>query len=486
MRPAQPRRSILRRAIAAVLLLELLAAVLLTGATAVHERGVRYAAFDATLRGRAAALLGAVGDADDPGDNVVLALRGLAIPPGDLFEVSEPGRGLLGRSREWPFAVVSQGFGAPTFEGRSHGRRYRGVALHGMRVVDPGEPDGGKPHRILILYASPTAQVRHEVWEAVRFYALTFVAVLLVSAAFLTWFLRRTLAPLRALTASAAAVASPVWRFHPPPSAGRWEELAPLSDAMEATIRRLQRSFEQQRRLTSDAAHELKTDVAIIKSSLQLLAMRSRSAKEYRAGLGRSLADCERIEQTVGEMLALARLEHEAMVPAQESADLAVCAQAAASALASMAAVHGVRFELARLDRFPVSLRARDAGLLCTNLMENAVQHSLAGGAVVVSVRSERAFAILEVRDTGEGIEPRALPHIFEPFFRADEARARKQGGTGLGLAICKAICEKGGGAITAASEPGRGTRMTVRLPLLAAPPAVEELERVRSAAGKV
>ncbi len=468
------RQSILRRAVAAVLLLELAAAVLLTAVTAVHEAGVRYRAFDATLRGKAAALLGAVGEADDAGDGILLDARGLTAAPGEFYEVSEPGGAVLGSAGEWPFAPPRT---AP--EGgvskRVRGRRYEVVALRGVRFVDPGERGGGTPHRVLVLYGGSTEHVEHEVWQAVRFYALTFAGVLLFTAAFLASFLRRALFPLRELTEAAGKLSARAWQFEPPPSATRTAELAPLSAAIEASVQRLERSFEQQRRFTADAAHELKTDVAIIKSSLQLLTMRLRTADEYRDGLARSLCDCERIEQTVERMLTLARLEHGGAPPVQEFVDLTVCASEAAKALGSMAELHGVRLRSPSFGPAPVALSRKDAALLCVNLLENAVQHSLPGSEVAMAVLDGSGFVDLEIRDSGEGIEAWALPHVFEPFFRADDARDRKRGGTGLGLAICKAICEKAGGSIEVASRPGSGTVVSVRLPLSPAPVGAQE-----------
>ncbi len=107
-------------------------------------------------------------------------------------------------------------------------------------------------------------------------------------------------------------ISSSDWHFDAPDSAKQTAELKPLAAALEAALARLQRSFEQQKRFTNDAAHELKTDVAIVKSSLQLLSMRKRTAEEYSQGLALSLEDFTRLETTVQKMLTLARLEQPA------------------------------------------------------------------------------------------------------------------------------------------------------------------------------
>ena len=99
------------------------------------------------------------------------------------------------------------------------------------------------------------------------------------------------------------------------------------------------------------------------------------------------------------------------------------------------------------------------------NLLENATQHTPPDGVVEVRVGSEGANITVAVRDTGAGIPPEHLPHIFERFYRVDTARSREEGGAGLGLAIARWIAELHGGGIQAESEPGRGTTMTVTLP---------------------
>ena len=476
LRRPVPQRSILRRSIAAVLLLEFLAALLLIAVAALHERHARFRSFDVMLQGRASALLGAVQDADDTADSVLLDTTGLDVPKGDIFQVAEQNGRVLGRSAHWPAASaapgdqLSSGFTHGFSRVRIEGRQYRLLTLRGIRIVDPGEAGGGKLHRIVISYGSPTRQVEEEVLEAVRFYALTFALVMLITAAFLAWFLRRALSPLHQLASAAGRLSAQTWQFAAPVSAWQTRELAPLTAAIEASMQRLQQSFEQQRRFTGDAAHELKTDVAIIKSSLQLLTMRLRSTEEYQRGLRVSLRDCHRLEQAVAEMLTLARVENagaSGIAADTRPSDLLWHAKKAVDYLAAMAELHGVHLQAAGGDASPVfvPVSAKDCDLLCTNLLQNAVQHSKPGGIVTLDLAASQNMWTMTVQDQGEGIDARVLPHIFEPFYRADDARDRKRGGTGLGLAICKAICEKAGGTISVASQPGHGTLATVRLP---------------------
>ncbi|HEY3284091.1 MAG TPA: ATP-binding protein, partial [Armatimonadota bacterium] len=119
------------------------------------------------------------------------------------------------------------------------------------------------------------------------------------------------------------------------------------------------------------------------------------------------------------------------------------------------------------LPRGPLMAMAREEHLrrVLLNLLQNALRHTPPGGEVAVTGRTEGDRVVVQVRDTGEGIAPDHLPHVFERFYRADAGRARAQGGTGLGLAICQSLLTAVGGTLSLDSEVGVGTTVTVTLP---------------------
>lgn len=469
---SETRRSIAFRLIAAVLAVELLSSLLVAFLSLGYERHIHFEAFEATLRGRADTVLGAVQDAEDPEDNIMLDRADLHLPAEDIYEVYEDNGRLLGRSPNWQGVPVSAAGTQRFLHVDVNGRRYRLIVRHGSRIVDPGEPGGGKLHKFVVLYGAPTGRVWKAISGAVEFYAISSILLLAVTGPLIAWLLRRGLLPLRQLAADASRVSAESWQFSPPASARATPELAPLTAALENVLQRLERSFHQQRTFVSDAAHELKTAVAVVKSSLQLLALRTRTPAEYEAGIDRSLADTERLEGLVAKMLTLARVEDSGTAQGlQASADLSLALRESVTELQTVAELRRVRMDV----QFPaagsvmVALSGEDCTLLLSNLLLNALQHSPPDTTIAarIAVRGEPdSGAEFSLTDQGEGIDAAALPHVFERFYRGDPSRDRATGGAGLGLAICKAVVERAGGSIGISSQPGKGTTVSVRLPL--------------------
>ena len=520
MKLAIQPRSIAFRLIVAVLTVELLSSILVVVLSFGYERHIHFRAFDVMLHGRADSILGAVQDADDPDDNVILDQADLHIPPDDVYEVYEVGGRLLGRSSNWQGASA----GLPQHpwgdfsQTTLNGHHYRILRMQGSRTVDPAIK-GGTLHQVIVVYGSPTRHVWHVIRGAVEFYAAGSVLLLLVTGPLIAWLLHRGLLPLRQLAALAAQVSVDSWQFSPPASAHTTPELAPLTNAIESVLQRLERSFLQQRAFVSDAAHELKTAVAVIKSSLQLVSMKRRSAQEYQAGLERCLADSLRLESIVADMLTLARAESATPAPGPEPmADLAACIHQTVTQLETVATLRNVKVHVTtpaltqclnpvegtglrltgtslRLEGagfnpyidssesigalapegIQVPLAPEDCNLLLSNLLLNALQHSPAASTVEIQLTLEtgapRLAAVVLIQDHGDGIPAEALPHVFDRFYRGDPSRARTTGGTGLGLAISKAIVTKAGGSISIASQPDpaqpeQGTTVKVQLPI--------------------
>ncbi len=288
---------------------------------------------------------------------------------------------------------------------------------------------------------------------------LALAAILLALAAF---FSRRISTPLRQLDGAAQAMAAGDMAVRVRP--GLVREVADLALSFNSLADALARADQQRRQLTADVAHELRTPLSIVKGRLEGVQDGIyRADDEQIAGLLAEVALLERLIEDL-RILALADAGQLALYP--EATDPARLLAEAARSFAPQAAERGV----ALLAEAPAGLPelcvdAQRIAQVLGNLAANALRHTPAGGSVTLRAAAADGGVTFEVRDTGSGIAAEDLPHIFDRFYRADRARTRSSGGAGLGLAIARRLVEAHGGAIWAASEPGRGTRIAFTLP---------------------
>ncbi len=462
-------KSLVRRAIVSVLLIELLCAAGIASTALWHEWRSRMRSLDISLEGRADSLIGAVQDAEDPEDNVTVNPEEFTTPRGDVFAVFNSSGRLIGTSGGTvPEFLTRRQDG---FRDARHGEhRFRVLERQALRIIDRDETHGvGIRRPFTVVYATTTNHLWHESIEATRFYLLVSGGLLLVTALVLILLLRRLLAPLQQLAVSASHITTDTLAFEPPPSAESIRELVPMVQALSGMVARVREAFDRQHQFINDAAHELKTGVAVVRSSIQVLSMRNRTAEEYRQGLDDVLLDNERVEGLVRQMLTLASFE-DRNGAAHGECNLAQEVQAAASTLRSFAELQGVTVRR-ELHDAAAGLSADAARTLASNLILNALQHSRSGSEVVVSIElltTETPRVQLEVRDSGSGIAPENLERVFERFFREDSSRSRATGGAGLGLAICKSIVSAANGTIDVGSGLGKGTVVRVTLPAAA------------------
>jgi signal transduction histidine kinase len=235
-------------------------------------------------------------------------------------------------------------------------------------------------------------------------------------------------------------------------------------------VNRVQLAFQRERQFLSDAAHELKTAVAIQKSTLQLLEQDKMSEEEYRLGIERALEDTARTERLVADMLMLSSLEHAQRTVGridgtEPAASLNESLYRAIDRLAPLAKLKSVSIAFAPYGDLLVDARESELGLLWTNLIENAIQHSPPDSKVLIELSNcDDCVCTIRISDSGSGISLQDLPHVFERFYRSDNSRSRSTGGFGLGLSIAKAIVEKNQGTIRIQSTPQTGTRVEVEM----------------------
>ena len=455
-------RSLTRQIIGIVVGAQLLCAALLCGGALLYQRHIRLHALDISLQGRSDSLLGAIQDAEDPDDNVFVDPAELSLPSDDVYAVYNQGGRLLGSSPAAPSVLVERH--ADEFRDARVGRtRYRILQREAMRVIDRAENGGiGLKRPVTIVYASSESHLWHEILEAVRFYLIGIAFATGLTVALVALLIRRALHPLLELAAAAEQIAPPALAFSAPASVMTMRELRPLADVLTDSVGRLREAFAKEQRFVGDAAHELKTAIAIVRSSVQLLMLKRRTVEQYTTGLERILEDNSRVEGLVAQMLQVASMEQASSTDAPVI-NLGKLVEAVLEQLRPIAEERGVSLNFAPPAKMQVQLSPEKANALISNLVMNALQHSPSGQRVTVTLSSRTpGKAILQVGDCGYGISEDAMPHIFERFYREDRSRSRDTGGTGLGLSICKSVVESVGGNISIKSAPGKGTLVTV------------------------
>jgi heavy metal sensor kinase len=467
-----PRRSIQNRLMVTVILSQALlaAGLLVAGIYYTHRRLL--STLDMGIQSRATSVAALVRYAEDDSGNVYfderLVPRSLDPEHPDLFAVWTDRAGLLAKSKNWPGDLEVSPSGGRYWQFGQAGIPYRAIRLEQVPILDREE---GQPLVMLsVVYAAPTLRLTQQVRETGVSIATASLLLLALTGLLAFWGIRRGLLPLQELAAQASRISANHWKLQVPEEAEQISELRPLTDSMTTMLARLERSFTQQREFLGNAAHELKTPVAVLKSTMQSLLHRPRSTEEYRVGVEQSLEDLERLELLLQWMLRLARAEQWAQGTLRRDLqviNVAATCEEAMERIRPLAETRGTSLHLSTDGPVPFRADPEDLHMVWVNLLENAVRYSPEGGSVEVMVsRSNGSPARVIFQDHGMGISKADLPHIFERFYRGDPSRARTTGGFGLGLAIAKAVVEAYGGRIAVESETGAGTRMTVELPL--------------------
>lgn len=216
----------------------------------------------------------------------------------------------------------------------------------------------------------------------------------------------------------------------------------------------------------SNVSHELRTPLSSIKLMLEtVLEAPEEEARDL--FVPQALAQVDRLTALVGQLLEQARAESGQLKLDLRDVDLEEVARPIAASFEQQAFNKGISLELTALRPVRVEADPDRLAQIFVNLIDNALRHTSGGGRIRVELDARDSDAVLRVRDTGEGIPYRDLPHIFERFYVVDRSRTRGSGGAGLGLAIVKGIVDAHGGSISAESMLGRGTSFTIRLPIM-------------------
>ena len=323
----------------------------------------------------------------------------------------------------------------------------------------------------ILQVGRPVAEVNATLHSLALLLALAVPFTLVVASAGGLFLAGRALDPIDYMTRAAAAIgANDLSRrlgFR-----GR-DEVGRLAATFDGMLDRLDRAFQRQRQFTADASHELRTPLTMLSSQIDVALQRTRTPAEYKELLRSLRDDAARMSRLVNELLTLARADAGQQLLTREKLDLDELVGSVVAAMQPLATQQGVQLTESTTPAPVLGDQTRLTQLLM-NLVDNALRYTPAGGSVTVTVRANSDSTELRVADTGSGIAPEHLPHLFERFYRGDLARARSEGGAGLGLAIAQWIVEAHGGRIGVESEVGRGSVFKVSLPSAASGPGAD------------
>jgi len=366
---------------------------------------------------------------------------------------------IVGRTLPTPYNRIEPLADAPT--------RLETLSLDdgtSWRVLVQSVEQPGEPPRLLLV-ARSAGYVDVALGQLLTLIAITAPLVLLLAVAGGIFLASRALNPIDRMTRTAEAISAEDMSGRLKLSTTH-DEVGRLATTFDQMLDRLDQSFERQRRFTADASHELRTPLAMLVSRAGLSLERRRSPQEYEQVLGEIRDEGMRMGRVVNDLLMLARADAGDVVALCERLDAGELVGSVVEAMTPLALERGLELQHEAEPGLTVIGDQTRMMQLLVNLIDNALAHTPFGGRVLVRTSRDISSVVIEVLDTGTGISPEHLPHVFERFYRADRTGRSRRPGAGLGLSLCLSIVRAHGGDIRIASKPGRGTQVTVRLPL--------------------
>jgi heavy metal sensor kinase len=327
---------------------------------------------------------------------------------------------------------------------------------------DPIMSPSGKRYMMQVGTSLQSKQVAVD-----RFVRLTvwLIPLGLIVAGTSGWFMtRRVLRPVQniALTAKRIELSQLSQRI---PLTGSGDEFDQLARTFNETLERLESAVGEMKQFTGSIAHELRTPLTALRGEAEIALLHGRSTEDFRRALSSQLEEFQKLARLIDQLLMLARAEAGELRLQRTDVAMDPLLKYIVETLTLLADEKGV---ILKLDSDPGIIVRGDQEWLeraLINLLDNAIKYTPAGGRVTVRTSREKSGVRIEVEDTGPGIPPEALPHVFERFYRADPARNKTVEGVGLGLSLVQWIVAEHGGTIVAAICPGTGARFTIQLP---------------------
>jgi heavy metal sensor kinase len=359
-----------------------------------------------------------------------------------------------------PADSVNQPLHGTPWQGNVTAANGQPVRIYSRTIADDG-------HVFAIIQVGQSlALVQDTLQDITAELLAAILCILSLSALGSYWLAGRAFAPIRRLVEVARTIKEGDLRQRVPVPPTT-DEVHALAVTLNEMLTSLEQTISRQRRFVSDASHELRTPVAVIRSKTDLALQQPCMQEEYISILHDINSESERLGRLIGDLLILARGDEGKTRFEMEKVPLHLVSEIVVASAESLALERGVALQMETSE--PAVVYADEARLIqvIMNLLDNAILYTNAGGSINLKVAVIGNQAQLTVRDTGIGVSPEHLPHIFERFYRADPARTRSEGGNnGLGLSIVDWLVRAHKGTIVVESQVGQGSTFTVRLPL--------------------
>ncbi|MDQ7004460.1 MAG: ATP-binding protein [Ghiorsea sp.] len=282
---------------------------------------------------------------------------------------------------------------------------------------------------------------------------------------------RRSLRPINEITRAAQAVANGDLSRRLKTSVHD-EEIHTLVESLNKMFESLEANFNSHKRFVSDTSHELRHPITILKGEIEVALLQERSPEEYRALLKKLFSISTRMQHIVNDMLTLAQADAGTLEIPQEPVDLSLLLQEVGQDHLMLFSKRKIHLEMNIQEGLEMIGDQHRIERVFYNLLNNAFRYAPENSTITLSATAVDEYAIIQVLDEGEGVAQKDIPHLFERFFRADDARTNQQGeGAGLGLAICKHIVLAHQGEIHVLIDDRQGATFEVKLPLASVNP---------------
>lgn len=274
---------------------------------------------------------------------------------------------------------------------------------------------------------------------------------------------RRSLMPIRKIITSAGIISRGELSERIPATRTK-DELGELTDALNGMLASVEAAFEREKRFSSDASHELRTPVTVIRAYVETLLKEPSLTREQRDSLLTILNECSRMQRMIEQLLTLTRGQEKRYPVCMETIRLHDVAQSVSEAMDEQLSEKDMRLSVDLAEDMELQADQSLITQMLLNLVENAAKYGKTGGTILLSASQDDRHTTITIKDDGIGIPEDSIPLIFDRFYRADASRDRS--GTGLGLSIVQWIVKAHHGTISVKSQEGKGTEFIVMLPV--------------------